>query len=77
VAREVAQDSHCFNLYLLVLSSQDVQLDAVENIYTDIVVQDFSLRHIVKQNIGYARDGIENELFVFVNGPVVNRMHKT
>jgi len=73
MSRKIGKDSNCLDLYLFVLCRQNVKFDAVKYCNSYIVIEQLLLGYIVKQQISYARNSIQNKFFVFIDCSFVYR----
>jgi len=76
VPRQVGQYSYRFDLYLFVLGGQNVKLYAIKNSDPNFIREQLLLWNIIKQKICNARDGVENEFFIFVDGSFVDGFYE-
>jgi hypothetical protein len=76
VAGEVGEHSHSFDLDLLILGGQDVQLDGVEDGDPDVIGEQLGLGHIVEEHIGDARYRIQHELLILLDCSFVDGLHE-
>ena len=74
--RQVGKYSYRFDLYLFVLGGQNVKLYAIKNSDPNFIREQLLLWNIIKQKIGYARDGVKNKFFVFVDGSFVDGFYE-
>ena len=74
---QVGEHANRLYLNLFILCSQHVEFYTVEYFNANIVAQQLAVRSIVEEDIGNARDSVQNELLTFVNGPLINSFDET
>jgi len=73
MARQVGQDSHCFNLNLIVLCLKQVVFGGCENCSARFWFEQRALCSVIVKDIGDATHRIQDELLVLVNIALCNR----
>lgn len=72
VTGEVGKYSYCFNLDFFVLSGKDVKFNTFKYPDAYIVAKDLLCRHVIKENVCDARNGVKNKFFVLVDCSFIN-----